>query len=662
MLFTLDNIPVTDPIDWNDLSSTLKRNEELNLLVLDQQGNVTFNADGYDYIINKLNAEGFCAYVQLNVYDYCEEGSPVEIIKARLYLSDVEIDEFNCEVKLKITDDSFYALINNNKNIKATMSAPVSKNGVAIDEAFTANKTNICIPPSDSVSVQFYAVRVYEAFRLLTEFMSDGLITFASDTFDDDTLWKGLYITSGYKIRLEDNSISPTLPPFSFSELFKEINNRIPIGIIVENQFTNPVLRIESIDYFFANSTTFQFQDVEQIKTRFDTQKLYSKVKFGQPNYSDPSLSDPFPDDIRFRGWKEEEFHILGQCNIDKTLDLKCEWHTSSNEIAAVINGYDEFDNELFLIDSVYDTDTDSQNVPTNFLNLSPALYFPNERLTNAKISERLFGGVANTIASFFGAVGNGLFYAYLTTPQTYNSSGVDVLEPFPFNATLTNVGGLYNVATYKYTVTENGSFNFRCNFNITITAQYPASGQLDTLWKLTLVRYDNTNTLVETKDAFVPNYSFNFPVPPILYYRNSNIGTFNIGLDVETSFIMNDGDYIVASLRKENSFGDIDYTINAGNQTFFECYNNTIGGGDFATYSTDDFPIQIHEFEYKMTLAEFQGILNNQRSSYAFYTDIDNIRFGWISEIKYNHYKGTANVKLITDRRSQSNGNRISS
>lgn len=661
MLFTLDNIPVTDPIDWNDLSSTLKRNDELNLLVLDQQGNVTFNADGYDYIINKLNAEGFCAYVQLNVYDYCIEGNPVEIVKARLYLSDVEIDEYNCEVKLKITDDSFYALINNNKNIKATMSAPVSKNGVAITAAFTASSMQIYTPPSNSSGlIRFYGVRVYEAFRLLTEFMSDGLITFASDTFDDDTLWKGLYITSGYKIRFEDNSISPTLPPFSFSELFKEINNRIPIGIIVENQFTNPVLRIESIDYFYANSTTFQFEDVEQIKTRFDTQKLYSKVKFGQPNYTDVELA--FPADIPFRGWKKEEFHILGQCNIDKTLDLTCDWHASSNEIQAVINGYDEFDDELFLIDSVYIDDFQSENAPTNFLNLSPAKYYPNERLTNAKISERLFGGVANTIASFFGAVGNGLFYAYLTTPQTNNSSGVTYVEPFPFDDTLTNVGGLYDVATYKYTVTEKGVFNFRCNFNINITAQYPASGQLDILWKLTLVRYDNTNTLVETKDAFVSNYSFNFPVPPILYYRNSNIGTFNIGLGVETSFVMNDGDYIVAALLKENSFGDIDYTINEGNQTFFECYNNTIGGGDFATYSTDDFPIQIHEFQYKMTLAEFQGILDNQRSSYAFYTDVDNIRFGWVSEIKYNHYKETANVKLITDRRSQSNGNRISS
>lgn len=655
MLFTLDNIPVTDPIDWSDLSSTLKRNEELNLLLLDQQGNITFNADGYDYIINKLNNEGFCSYVQLNVYDYCEEGSPVEIVKSRLYLSDVEIDEFNCEVKMKITDDSFFALINNNKNIKATMSAPVSKNGVAITAAFTADDMQIAYPPDNSTFRSCYGVRVYEAFRLLTEFMSDGLITFASVTFDDADLWKGLYITSGYKIREQDTGISPPLPPFSFAELFKEINNRIPIGIVIENAFTNPVLRIESLDYLYGNSTTFQFQDVEQIKTRFDTQKLYSKVKFEQPNYTSDTAA--FPADIRFRGWKEEEFHILGQCNIDKTLDLSCEWHCSSNDIETVMGGNKDYDNELFLIDSVYIDNRSSQNVPTNFLNLSPAQYYPNERLTNAIISQRLFGGVANSIAAFFGNVGDGLFNAYLSASQTYNSSGNDVFDPVGFDATLTNVGSFYDTGTFIYTVPEAGVYNFKCNINISITAQYSAPV---IFWQLFIQRYDNTNTLIDTKNAFVKNYTSGGGID---YYSNSIIGTFDIGTGVITNFIANDGDYFTVRLDKSlGGLGDIDYTINGGNQTYFECFNNTVGGGEFQVYETQDYPIQIHEFEYKMTLAEFQGILDNQRSSYAFYTDVDNIRFGWVSEIKYNHYKGTANVKLITDKRSQSNGNRISS
>ena len=660
MLFTLDNIPVSDAIDWTDVQSSLKRNDELNLLVLDQQGNITFDKDGYTYIVDKVENDGFCTFVQLNVYDYCEEGSPIEIVKARLYLSDVTIDEYNCQVQCKITDDSFFALINNNKSIKATVSAGTSKNGVAITAAESANKIEIYEPPSNSASRTLYGVRVYEAFRFLIEFMSDGVIGFASDTFDDDTLWKGLYITSGYKIRNSDQTTTPPLPPFSFAELFKEINNRIPIGILIENPFTNPVVRIESLDYFYANATTFEFANIEQIKTRFDTQKLYSKVKFEQPNYYDP-LSSTFPADIKFRGWKEEEFHVLGQCNIDKTLDLTVDWSCSSNDFETSMGGNEDYDDKLFLIDAVYDTDNDAQNVPTNFLGLSPAQYYPNERLTNSSISARLFGAVANSIASFFGTVGNGLFFAYLTTPQTYNSSGVDVLAPFPFNATLSNVGGLYNTTTYKYTVTDTGVFSFKCNFNISITAQYPVANQLDILWKLTLDRYDSSNTLIETKDAFVPNYSFNFSVPPVLYYRNSSIGTFNIGLGVETSFVMNNGDYIVASLRKENSFGDIDYTINQGNQTFFECYNNTIGGGDFAVYDTDDFPIQIHEIEYKMSIADFQNIQSNSKNSYGFYTNIDRIRYGWISELKYNHYKGVAQVKLITDKRSQSNGNRIS-
>jgi hypothetical protein len=657
MLFTLDNIPVSDAIDWSDLQSSLKRNDELNLLVLDQQGNITFDKDGYTYIIDKVENDGFCTFVQLNVYDYCEEGSPIEIVKARLYLSDVTIDEYNCQVQCKITDDSFFALINNNKSIKATVSAGTSKNGVAITAAESANKIEIFEPPSDSTSRTLYGVRVYEAFRFLIEFMSDGTIGFASNTFDDDTLWKGLYITSGYKIRNADQTETPPLPPFSFAELFKEINNRIPIGILIENPFTNPVVRIESLDYFYANATTFEFANIEQIKTRFDTQKLYSKVKFEQPNYYDPA-SSTFPADIKFRGWKEEEFHVLGQCNIDKTLDLTVDWSCSSNDFETSMGGNEDYDDKLFLIDAVYDTDNDAYNVPTNFLGLSPAQYYPNERLTNAIISTRLLGGVPNTIAAFFGNIGDGIFYAYLGASQTYNSSGNDVFDPTGFDQTLTNVGGYYdNVTNFRYDAPESGSYNFKCNINIDITAQVSAPV---ILWQLRLQRYDVGGTLIESKDAFIPNFTSTFT--GIKYYSNSVIGGFNIGLGVTTNFVLNLGDYVTVRFDKNlGGAGDIDYTIVGGNQTYFECYNNTVGGGEFQVYDTDDFPIQIHEFEYKMSIADFQNIQANSKNSYGFYTNIDRIRYGWISELKYNHYKGVAQVKLITDKRSQSNGNRIS-
>jgi len=652
MIFTLDTIQVQNPVDWDNLESTLKRNDELNLLVLDQQGTLTFAGDGYEYIIDKVTNDGFCSYVQLDVFDECEEGDPNQIIKARLYLSDVEIDEFNCEVKCKITDDSFFALINNNKSIKATMSSPLSKNQVTIT-ACPIVKLILKIPPSDSNNIKCYAIRVWEAFRLLTEFYSDGLISFASDSFDNADLWKGLYITSGYKLRNADETGSPALPAFSLAELFKEINNRIPIGIVIENPFTNPVLRIETLEYLYSSPATFEFAYIEKITTRFDTQKIYSKVKFSEENYSSDTAA--FPADIVFRGWKEEEFHTLGQCNIDKALDLSCNWLASSNDIETVANGNKDYDNNLFLIDASYVDDNNAENFPTNFLNLSPREYYPNERLTNAAIAARYLGGVPNTIAAFFGNIGDGIFYAYLTTSQSYSNTGNDVYDPAGFDATLTNTGTYYDTALFRFDAPEAGVYNFRCNINIEITAQNTAPV---ILWQLRIQRFDTGGTLIDSKNAFIKNYTSPIGID---YYSNSIIGSFNIGDGVITNYVLNDGDYITVRLDKSRGgAGDIDYTIKGGNQTFFECYNNTVGGGEFQIYDPNDYPIQIHEFEYKMTLAEFQNILANQRSSYAFYSSPDNIRYGWVSEIKYNHYKGLANVRLITNKSSQANGNPI--
>jgi hypothetical protein len=231
------------------------------------------------------------------------------------------------------------------------------------------------------------------------------------------------------------------------------------------------------------------------------------------------------------------------------------------------------------------------------------------------------------------------------------------VFDPFGFNQTLTNVGSYYDTTLFKYTAPESGSYNFRCNINIDITAQ---TGVPFVLWQLWIQRYDVGGTLIESKEAFIPNYVNSGTL--INYYANASIGQFNIGLGVTTNFVLNLGDYVTVRFDKSVSpLGDIDYTIVGGNQTYFECYNNTVGGGEFQVYDTDDFPIQIHEFEYKMTLAEFQNIQANSKNSYGFYTNIDRIRYGWISELKYNHYKGVAQVKLITDKRSQSNGNRIS-
>ena len=653
MKFWLDGSEVDEPIDWADLTSVLKRDDTFNSVLLYQEGTLTFDSNGYDYLVGKIAENGFCGSVDIDVFDHSTESEPVQIVKGTIFLSDISINEYDYTAVCKVEDRSFYAKINNNKNIKCVVSSPYTKNQEDLTAA-TNYLLKLYKPPSSSTHWEIASVRVYEAFRVLVAFMTDNAVAFISDTFDIAGEWEGLTITSGKKIRIRDGSevdLDDPLPSFSFQDLFNEINKRIPIGMIIENPLTNPTLRIEALSYFYDTATAYSFDEVEKITTNFDTEKLYSVVKLGTAN-TDTSLSLSFPEDISFRGFREEEFHVLGDCNIDKALDLQCDWTTSSNVIEANFSSTDDtYDKHLYLIDSTLTSTVYGESTATNYLGLGTPRYYANERLTNAAVAERYLGGVPNSIAKFFGLIGDGLFKAHLAADQSYASSGNDIFLPSGFDTIDYNTGSYYNVGTYFYTATEAGIFTFKSEIAINITALISAPV---VYWQLLFRRYDSGGTLLETKDGFFGNYTSGLGIN---YYSNATTGTFTLG-GKEAQFIMNQGDYIGVELNKSVFIsGDIDYTIKGGLSTYFSCVDNTVGGGVYQKYDPFAYPIQQHLFEYPQRLSDWNTILANPTASYKFYNSPEIVRFAWIKELRYNHYKGLTNVKLITNKNTQSNG-----
>lgn len=653
----LDGSEVDCPTDWEGLTSVLKRDDTFNSVLFYQEGTLTFDGNGYTYLTGLIETNGFCGAVQIDIFDHSEESNPIQIVKGTIFLSDISIDEYNCTAQCKIEDSSFYAMINNNKNIKCTVSSPYSKNQSDITEA-TNYLLKLYEPPSDTTHWEVASVRVYEAFRVLIAFMSDNRIGFTSDTFDLSGEWEGLTITSGEKIRKRDGSeatLGTPLPYFSFVELFNEINKRIPIGMIVENPNTAPVIRIETLEYFYGQYANYEFSDVEKITTNFDTEKLYSIVKFGTAN-TDTSVGLDFPEDIDFRGFKEEEFHILGECNIDKTLDLQCDWTTSSNVIQSSFSASDDtYDKMLFLIDSIPVSNVYGESTNANYLGVSPPKYYPNQLLTNDNIAARYLYGVPNTIAHFIGVIGDGLFKAYLSADQTYLATGNDIFNPTGYDDVSFNTGGYYDGATFKYTAQRGGQYSFKASISINIIG---TTGLPIVYWQLLFRRYDAGGALLETKDAFVGNYTSGLGIN---YYSDATIGGFILG-GLPQQFIMNENDYLVVEFNKSVfASGDIDYKIKKSlSQTYFECTDNTVGGGVYKFYDPFAYPIQQHLFEYSQTIDDFNTILANPTSSFRFYNSPENVRFAWIKELRYNHYKGLTSVKLITNKNTQGNGNRI--
>lgn len=651
MIFWLDSSPVNPPLNWSEFQTSLKRDETNNSVLLFVDGSFVFDSDGYDYLISKVN-DSFCGKVLVEIFDTTSEGVPTQAYKGYSFVSDWMIDEEKKQITIKIQDNSFYAKINNNKSLKPYLRSTQTKNGETIIKC-----ANYYGQPSDPDTGTTYAfdiwgVRVFEAFRFLIGYMSDNSVGFASSLFDTGGTWEGLMITTGRKIR-EYNALNPDDPqltPFSFSDLLSEINNRIPIMLIVEDPLNNPVIRIESASYFYKGNATVEFAEIDAIKTRFNQDKLYSKIVYGQGALN-TSVTGSFPETIMFRGWNSEEFPIQYECNIDKELNIETNWITSSNVIQDIRDTLnDTYDDNLFLLQTDRYVSLAGTTTQSNILGEIPTKYYFNPDLTNSAISDRMLGGVPSSIVSLLGDVGDGTFKAYLDADQSYASSGNDVFNPAGFPNEIFDVSGDYNNTTFKFTASSGGVFSFEANVRIDITAQ---SSLPIVYWQIQLDRYDSLGAFVQSYDIFEPNRCNSDTGQ--CYFSRSNIGQFDLG--GRTSVTLNLGDTIQVHISKSVFVtGDIDYTIKANN-TYFGCYQNTIGGGLFKEYNPDDYQIFIHEFTYPLSKSDWEYIQQNPLNSYKFYSDPTNIRYGWISEIKRNQQSGMATVKLISDKNSQANG-----
>ena len=642
MQFLLDNIEFTSPKGWDEIETSIKRDFQYNSVLANQDTEVDFTGDAYTYLHNKLQTDGFCTRVKFEIRNSVDGITYNTLLRGNLFLSDVQFNERTCTATVKIEDNSYYAMINNNKSLSTALISGRSKNGVSIPvpPVYQVDFQNIVTLAIAQANVNCY--RVYDAFEYLIRFMSDGRLQFASDylqtTAFTDPLegsllgygWKGLCITTGINIRVGTtvNDFSQSL--FSFDDLFNEINRRIPLVLIVENPYSEtPTIRIENRDYQYTNANIFTASDVYEVISKVDTKSIYAKVNVGSSVVDNQGL---FPEQIHFFGFGPETFIVQGECNIDNALELGTDWATSSNVIAQCLNGYQDYDTNLFLIETEYMDP--NRGTTWNFNNLGitspPVYYYYNTNLTNSYILSRYRGGIPGDLAQFTGVKGDGEFLA--TENGTYN---VGVLTALAFGNVVFNNAGFWN-GIDKYTTPLAGVFTF--NLALTVdSAGYTTALQSCTVGIYAFI-YDAGNNLQSnqqfgsliTMSQANPTQSYNFT------------GTL----------ILNDGWYVIFKAQKTASIPGITATVVANSS--LECLDNSIGGGIFVTVDNADIPIYLYEMEYPMCQDDFDIIMANTVGTVQFNMSGQPVRRGWISELTFNHTRGVASIKLI----SKNNGN----
>jgi len=635
LVFEIDNVPYDAPENWETVDTVLKRDRTFDGILATYDATVTFYGAAYDYLVS-LKAQGFCSSALLEVYR-TDGYTPTIIAQGRIFIADCEFREAVKGVVCKIKDDTFFAKINSNKGIKTIPSGNLSKNGSTITPAQAYDVLMYDLSDT-SLSRTIYSVRVYEAFRWYVDFMTNGTLAFQSDSFNYGGEYEGLCITVGSKfssaIFANYNTSTPPLTAFSFEDLYKEVKKKIPICFVIEDPFTNPVFRIETIEYLEGNPSALTFTDIDAITTKFDVQRLYSEIKVGSKTLNTGVWLD-FPENINFVGFKEENFFTVGECSINNTLDLVSDWVISSNVIQDALQGSQEYDSDLFLLDTQV-TDAanhDGRSINTDYLDTG--FFYYNELLSNFQTLNRNNGGFPSSLARNFNADTDATFQAVTTGLSVSATGNIATI----FDAETFDNGNNYNIATYRFTAPFTNVFKFDLQVIFDLqTIVAPPSGGVNVVNAVLKIRiYDSGNVLrqditMDTTSMFAVN---------VYTYQGVR------------SIVMNQNDYAIASVTFSKAGASFSGDILVPN-TYFSCVSTGDGSSLIEIVDSDNYDVTTHEFNYPLTAEQFETIIDSPVDSFEFYSNANNKRIGRLDDIKFNYNTNLATIKLTSKNSNQ--------
>jgi hypothetical protein len=358
--FLIDGADRGQPTNADDFGVSISEDSKINMRIVSFDNDLVFVGGTFEYIYNNLIDTGGCSLITVEVQYLCA-GIWKRLTNGYIIVSECTFDLDKCSVSTKLYDDSFSTKINNNKSIPFFSDSNITKNLQPIVPP-TVYYVNLFNPANNvyETSSNTGFITIYDALKHLIGCMSDNLVGFESDFFSNQIdafgYGKTLMVSNGRAIRT-DTSVNTNL---IFEQLYEALNKKIRLGMVVERQANGlPLLRIENYDYFQQLNANVNLYDQPGIKFNYDTTQLYASVDFG----ANPFLNDfECGDDTQrcsfiqttFRGFREETFGVLGECNTSNTLDLASkDIIFDTNVIENIYRfGSEDYDTDVVLIDS----------------------------------------------------------------------------------------------------------------------------------------------------------------------------------------------------------------------------------------------------------------------------------------------------------------------
>ena len=667
--FYLNDTLVSDPINWADFTETIERQADIKGLLPKYELQMSFTSSGYQLLSELKQSEGFCTLVNLRVEQACDGDNWSTILKGYIIISRCIFHLNKCIVDCDVVDDNYGALIFNNKSIKTSLASDKSKMGINITPA-TSSLLRLFNPATGTYTIPADAresYNVYEAFKYLISFMTDGKVGFESDFLT--TYGVQLYLLTGKKLRTND---SGNYPIISFTDLFQEVNKKFNIGFTVIQSGGIPTIKIENIEYFYSSNDVLTLQDISDLQESFNPELLYSGVKLGGTTaIYDPTIHSIVP--RQFQGFLLEEYFFQNQCNLDSQLDLSATYIFDTNiieELAYTNQTNENYDENIFVIDGQL-VGLDLYATQTLVTGVSPA-YTYNSFLTNEYASRRFqfFGNTAlyeglNTsgflaertnyddtgnLATAINGWNNPDFYQgdLFGLPACALQTSAVLTTIFDDDSTAPNYdsGGNYDNVTGKYTAPIEGSYFFEYNAHFKILADPPFTIRNRACrFTVYLRRYNSLNVLQEEFTEVTPSASTYADLPAGIYIRT-----------IKEYFYCAVGDYVIAAARLESVcanplLNNSALYVNVTNGSTFTALGTASGGGVFQEGANDATFISKLQFTYPVSRESYDLIKSDLTKGILAGIDGNTTKRGWLRKTERNLSTGFMKIELISNK-----------
>jgi hypothetical protein len=317
------------PQGWKEFVAQINFNQEDKTLLTSYPNTLTFWGDGYT-TIRELRNNDVCHVIPFIVEKECQEGY-VEILNGLVNITAVKFNRTKCTAEVQIEDNSISARIRNNWEIKVNFTAERSKNdkpitrpsGIALDVFDPTDTSGGGFVSSDpglffrGGSRTAFDLKI--AFDFLVAFVTDEILTFRSDWYDSLEDDEKICIVRGKELRwgsFKPSEDITTFPEISLKDLYDAVAKLYNLVMYVDGT----ELRIETLESIRNTTDIFTLENIMNVEEYFDQNVLYSKVNFGNQKFD---KDGQYSEEILFITHNDEEYHVVGECNIGKDLDLR---------------------------------------------------------------------------------------------------------------------------------------------------------------------------------------------------------------------------------------------------------------------------------------------------------------------------------------------------